>query len=95
MANSTAPPRTDEERRAFIDACTPNEMTRMLDYLTGYATQGVDNAIAMIERARAAQAAHDACWCEYVDIGIGEQRCTEHPECPTHGNPDAIQDGGR
>lgn len=25
-----------------------------------------------------------ACWCEYVDIGIGDQRVTDHPECPVH-----------
>lgn len=90
MADSTDPPRTDKERRAFIAACKPSEMTGMLDYLTGYSQQGVDNAITMIERIRAAQAAADACWCEYVDIGVGDQRCTENPDCPTHGTP---QDG--
>ncbi|TYB50256.1 hypothetical protein FXF51_56880 [Nonomuraea sp. PA05] len=22
------------------------------------------------------------CWCEYVDIGVGDQKVHEHPECP-------------
>lgn len=22
------------------------------------------------------------CWCEYVDIGVGDQKVAEHPECP-------------
>lgn len=34
----------------------------------------------------------DKCWCEYVDIGVGEQRVTDNPECPEH-NPQ--QEEGR
>lgn len=26
----------------------------------------------------------DECWCEYVDIGVGEMRVAETPGCPTH-----------
>lgn len=25
-----------------------------------------------------------ACWCEYVDIGVGMQRVDENPECSVH-----------
>lgn len=24
------------------------------------------------------------CWCEYMDIGVGEQRVTDNPDCPEH-----------
>lgn len=38
------------------------------------------------------------CWCEYVDIGVGEQRVTDNPECPEH-NPqqeeEPMDDGRR
>ena len=32
------------------------------------------------------------CWCEWVDIGVGDQRVWEHPECPVHVEPAVYSD---